>query len=481
MRALAASVMVAAALAPSLAQANLPWPMLRELHKAGVPATAVAVEVREIGAARPLVQHQTKKPMNPASTMKLLTTYAALELLGPTFVWKTPALHTGELRDGTLHGDLYLQGSGDPKITYETLFAFTRELRALGLRHVAGDLVFDRSRFAPPVHDPSAFDNEPLKAYNVGPDALLYNFKTVRFIFSPDTTTQTVRVRAEPHPGGLEIEQGLQPSAGPCNDWKSSLRAHFDVQPDRAVARFEGAYPSACDEKSWWVSLFDHAPLLYWGFREAWEQQGGSLSGVWREAPVPPEARLLAQIESPPLAEVIRDINKRSNNVMARQLFLTLAAPQAGAVATIPAARARLRNWLTQKNLRFPEFSIENGAGLARTDRISAAHLAQVLRIAYASPVMPEFVASLPVSATDGTLQHRLRGRNAAGMAHLKTGSLDDVRALAGYLLDARGRRHVFVAIVNHPQAAAAQAALDALVEWVVARGLSPAKARPPR
>ncbi len=466
------------ALASSAARANLPWPMLRELHKAGVPAAAVAVEVREIGAKRPLVYHQAQKAMNPASTMKLLTTFAALDQLGPAYTWKTPLFYTGELRSGVLQGDLYVRGSGDPKITYEALANFLQQVRGKGLQHIAGDLVLDRSHFILPPHDPAAFDDEPLKAYNVGPDALLFNFKTVRFVFSPDENGTGVAVRAEPQPAALFIDNRLKLGKAPCHDWREALVAGFESQPESARAVFSGTYAKACEEKSWWVSLFDHGPFFQASFRELWAQQGGSLAGAGREAPVPTDAKLLATLESPPLAEIIRDINKRSNNVMARQLFLTLAAPDRQTAASLPLARARMDAWLKSKQLHFPEFQIENGSGLSRTDRISAAHLAEILQLAYASPLMPEFMASLPLSATDGTLQHRMLGRVSAGMAHLKTGSLDEVRALAGYVLDRRGRRLALVAIVNHPQAGNTQAALDALVDWVVARGLPPPKKR---
>ncbi|CAG1002823.1 partial serine-type D-Ala-D-Ala carboxypeptidase/endopeptidase (penicillin-binding protein 4), partial [Burkholderiales bacterium] len=461
---------LAGLLLASAAAATLPGPMQRELARAGIPASAVALDLREAGATGALLQHRARAPMNPASTMKLLTTYAALEILGPNYTWKTPAYLAGELREGTLLGDLYLQGSGDPKISFEALNGFLHQLRSQGLAHIQGDLVLDRSRFALPPHDAAAFDNEPQKAYNVGPDALLFNFKTIRFLFSIDAAQNQPRVRAEPHPAGLTLDAQLTPAAGPCNNWRAKVEARFDSAPGQAMVSFRGAFPLACEEQSWWVSLFDHAPLLGQSFQSMWQAQGGSLSGGWREGRVPALAKPFAQLESPPLAEVIRDINKRSNNVMARQLFLTMAAPEAGQVATLPAAQARLAAWLKGKRLHFRELAVENGAGLSRHDRISAEHLAQVLQDAWASTVMPEFLASLPVSATDGTLQHRMLGRPAAGRAHLKTGSLDEVRALAGYLLDARGRRYVLVALVNHPRAAAAQPALDALVDWVVSR-----------
>ena len=136
--------------------------------------------------------------MNPASVMKLVTTFAALELLGPDYRWKTEAYLGGPLDNGTLEGDLILKGYGDPKITIEQWQAFMATLRAQGLAAVTGDLVLDRSYFRLPPHDPAAFDGEPLRPYNVGPDALLVNFKAVRFVFAPDAAGDGVDVRVEP-------------------------------------------------------------------------------------------------------------------------------------------------------------------------------------------------------------------------------------------------------------------------------------------
>jgi D-alanyl-D-alanine carboxypeptidase/D-alanyl-D-alanine-endopeptidase (penicillin-binding protein 4) len=154
---------------------------------------------------------------------------------------------------------------------------------------------------------------------------------------------------------------------------------------------------------------------------------------------------------------------------MARQLFLTLDAQANGPPATIERAATTVRDWLKKRGLDFPELSIENGAGLSRTDRISAKHLSQLLLSAFASPVMPEYISSFSLTAVDGTMKKRLLGTGAAGQAHIKTGTLEGVRAAAGYVLDPAGRRWTVVGVINHPSAAGAQLALDALVQWVAA------------
>ena len=445
---------------------RLPPPVARVLKSGGVPPAAVALMVQEVDARLPRASFNAGKPMNPASVMKLLTTYAALELLGPAYAWKTEAHVTGTLKDGALEGDLVLKGGGDPKLGFEQFWLLLRQLRAKGLREIRGDLVLDRSRFVPDNHDPARFDNEPLRPYNVGPDALLLNYKSVRLNFLPDAATKTVAVGAEPAPVQLDIVNLLKLTDTACgNAWYEAIR--MDLAHTEAAARLilTGAYPAACGEKGRHVAVLDHPQFVAGVFRQLWGELGGSLKGGLREGAVPTGARLLAQAESPPLAEVVREINKYSNNVMARQLWLTLGAEQAKRPARHADAEAAVRAWLEQKALPMPELSIENGAGLSRSDRISAESLARLLAAAFASPLMPEFVASLPLAGVDGTMKKRANGSGVAGQAHVKTGYLDGVRALAGYVLDRRGKRVIVVFLANHPNAAATRAAQDALLE----------------
>ena len=185
----------------------------------------------------------------------------------------------------------------------------------------------------------------------------------------------------------------------------------------------------------------------------------------------PADARLLAVAESSSNAELVRDINKFSNNVMARQLYLTLGAELLKLPGRSDRSAQVVQSWLAQKNLDFPELVLENGSGLSRQERISAGSMGRLLLEAWRSAVMPELMSSLPLVAYDGTMRRRLRFESIAGQAHIKTGSLSDARTLAGYVLDQRGQRHVVVLFINHANAAAGQPAQDALLQWVYERG----------
>lgn len=448
--------------APTLVGAGvLPANVQQALAQAGIPAAAVAVVARPVAGNATTLNHRGDAALNPASLMKLVSTTAALELLGPAYTWRTEVLADAPAdANGVLTSDLYVRGSGDPKLTYDRLWLLLRELRGRGVREIRGDLVIDRGAFAPTDHDPAAFDGKLLRPYNVGPDALLFNFATLHLTLVPETSA--VRVLADPLPAGFEVVSRLQlnDKAG-CGEWRERLEAHLTT----TRLTLSGSFPRSCGEKRWHLAGLPNALLLHGVFTRLWRELGGEFSGQWKERATPPGAVVLATSESPALGELVRDINKYSNNVMARQLFLRL-----GDGDTARADRA-VRDWLTQKKLDFPELVLDNGSGLSRKERISADHLAQLLAVTWASPIMPELMASLPIVAVDGTTKKRYNGVRYAGQAHLKTGSLEGVRGIAGFLLDKTGRRHIVVFIVNHPNAAQAQPAFDALLEWLWSNG----------
>jgi D-alanyl-D-alanine carboxypeptidase/D-alanyl-D-alanine-endopeptidase (penicillin-binding protein 4) len=452
------------------ADAAVPAPVARALAAAGIPESAVGLYVHDVTATRPIVAHAAERAFNPASTMKLVTTYGALELLGPAYTWNTEIYMAGALESETLAGDLVIKGYGDPKLTFENFWRVLRHLRGRGIREIRGDVILDRSHFAADDYDPAQFDEQPLRPYNTGPDALLVNFKVVTIDFVPERSGHAVRLVTEPTLPTLQIVNNLLMDDVPCGDWVSRLKIEAEGGSDAARLIIGGAYSRDCGERTRSFSLLGHRAYVAALFTQLWEDLGGTLTGTVRDGQRLPDARLILTTQSEALAEIVRDINKYSNNVMARQLFLTLGALGGGAPGTLEKARATIRQWLTQKGIAMPELAIDNGSGLSRIERISAKNMGELLLAAFRSAVMPEFLASLPVVAADGTMRKRLPSAGVAGQAHIKTGTLSAVRAIAGYVLDARGRRVVVVFIVNHANAANAQAAQDALLDWVYHR-----------
>lgn len=445
------------------AQQPLPAEVDAALARAKLPRDAVTMLVADADGLRPpRLAWRTQVPVNPASIMKLVTTYAALDLLGAAYTWNTPVYVEGSIANGVLNGNLYIKGQGDPKLVIERMWLLLRHVQGLGITSVSGDIVIDRSAFENTVeNDPGAFDGEPLRPYNASPDALLLNFKSVNMSFVPDRGGQFARVSYEPPLAAVAMPQTVPLSPGECGDWRTALRADYG-DPNRI--RFNGGFPAACGEKSWAVAYADPRSYALRAIGGLWAEMGGRVGGQMREGRVPAGLKPAFEFASPPLPEVIRDINKYSNNVMAQQVFLTLGLTQKNR-GTFEASRGALVQWWRDRigtGEAPPVF--ENGSGLSRDERISAAALGRMLQVAWRSPVMPELVGSLPALGVDGTL--RKRTLRSGGAAHLKTGTLRDASGIAGYVHGASGRRYVLVAIANAENAGAARAAFDALVDW---------------
>jgi D-alanyl-D-alanine carboxypeptidase/D-alanyl-D-alanine-endopeptidase (penicillin-binding protein 4) len=458
---------------------RLPAPVLQALKRQGLPPEGLSVYVHEVGAETPLVAVAADTPRNPASVMKLVTTLAALEELGPAYAWKTEAYATGAVRNGRLEGDLYLKGYGDPYLVIEHFWRLLRGLHNAGVREIAGDLVLDQSYFSPQTEDPGEFDGQPLRAYNVLPSALLVNFQAVNFRFVPGP--QRVQILADPLPTHIEIDNRLKLTRSSCHGWgrNLSMRVARQARRDDAHAAtavekviFSGSYDAVCGENELFRVVSESTPYIHGVFQRLWREQGGSFEGGVREALVPANARLLHAIASPPLADIIRGVNKYSNNVMTRQLLLTLGAEKVSVPGAVDKGVLAIRAWLERRGLHFHELTLENGSGLSRGERISTRHLGELLLAGWASPYMPEFMSSFPISAMDGTLKRRFAGSPLEGRVHLKTGSLNAVRSMAGYVLDRQGRRIAVVGVHNHPRldTHAAEVVQDALLGWVYQR-----------
>ncbi len=441
-------------------QTEIPPAVAKALDRAGVPHSAVGILVHDLTRDKQLIDVAGDTSFNPASVMKLITTFAALEILGPAFTWKTEVWTDGALVDGRLEGNLYFRGYGDPKLTLERFWLVLRELRDRGLRDIAGSVYLDRSAFAIGTHDPAEFDGEAIRPYNVGPDALLLNYKTFRLRFVPDEEANMVRILTEPDLAGVSIINNLALAPGRCNVWPKTPTYYENT------LAFTGVFPKGCGEKHRYYSLLEPDEYFSAVFRELWGQLGGTVAGSIEQSALPENALLFTTHYSPSLAEVVREINKFSNNVMARHLFLTLGHEHDYPLTTNK-ARTSLNAWLENRQFDFTGLDIDNGSGLSRSSRITPRQLGEVLEQAWRSPLMPEFVSSLPLFAVDGTLMKKHDESPVAGHAHIKTGYLADVRAIAGYVVDLRGRTLAVVFFINHGRARYAANAQVVLLEWI--------------
>ena len=449
----------------------LPVAFTAALSQAGIPLEAVAVVIQPVEAAQPILTHQSSRAMNPASVMKLVTSLSALEQLGPTYTWKTDLWADGEINHGVLTGDLIIKGYGDPTLTLERMWLLQRELRARGIDAIHGKLIIDTHYFELPTLDPGQLDADPLAIYNAIPSALLANYNATTLKLN--VVDSAAVVTSDLHFPELILTSHLALEEGECGEWKDRLRAIPQATAPQTTASqevvFEGRYARSCGEKQLSLNLLDAVRTFDYTFRAMWQESGGKLTGSTQLGTAPVNTPPLISFPSIPLAEALRNLNKYSNNLMTRNLFLTLGATHGGSPATLEKSRHAIEAWLAGKQIAAPELVLENGAGLSRIERISATTLNRVLLAAYHSPYFSEFESALPIAGVDGTLRRRFTDSVFAGRAHLKTGTLKDARALAGYVLTRAGNRVVVVMLVNHANADRAELAQRALLEWAYA------------
>jgi D-alanyl-D-alanine carboxypeptidase/D-alanyl-D-alanine-endopeptidase (penicillin-binding protein 4) len=449
--------------------AALPAPVARVLAGHKLPESNYSLYVQRVADGEVLVAHLADVPRNPASTIKLLTTYAALSMLSPGYRWKTEVYLQGVREGPTLKGDLVLRGTGDPYLTTENFWKLLRELRTRGIEHVTGDLIVDNFFFDVPAEDPSSFDGQPFRAYNVAPDALLVNFNAVRFNFQVDPLANIVRVVPDPMLSNLQIENRIKLGSGRCGGYQRGIAFNVPGGLGSDEVILEGRFPVACKEYAFTRTVMRPEEFAFGVFESLWNELGGRIDGSVRLAAAPTDTKPFFVYNSPYLGEIVRSINKYSNNVMTRHLLLTLGAEFKGEPGTPEKGIAVTSEWLASAGLEFPELVLVNGSGLSRDTRISAASLGAMLEDAFASPYMPEFIASLPLAAMDGTLRRRYRDEPLAGRLHMKTGRLDHVAGIAGYAMSRSGERYIVVSLHNDTDVhrGYGENVQDAVLRWV--------------
>ena len=466
----ASCILLALALVHAIAGANgLPERPQAVVRQQLVPDEDVTVVVRDVLTGESLVEMNPATPRTPASVMKILPTWAALDILGPAYTWKTTAWADGPVSKGVLKGNLYLKGGGDPQLMIERWWRFVTDLRQTGLRSIEGDIVIDDSLFAPPGARPGDFDGQPQRTYNVLPNALLVNLQSSEFIVRPGEDGQSIDVVVDPFPANLRVENRIKPVNARCVGRNRSFRiSHPADDPMKAVV--SGTVSVSCPPQTSRRVILGPAEYAYGTFRRLWEQQGGTVGGGLRRGPTPAEAKQLLEQESLTLAEIARVTNKYSSNVMARTLVLTLAAEKGTVPATPAAGEAAITEWLGTRGLGLPELVIDNGSGLSRTARISGDGLARVLQAAWKSRFAPEFLATLPLGGLDGTLRKRFARIKDPTRIRMKTGTLNGASSIAGYVTGDSGRTYVVVIMVNHQgaQYGSGDAIQGAVIEWVL-------------
>lgn len=469
----------AAAQAKPPPQAGVPAPVARAIAASGLPVKSYGLFAQEVSGERTLAALNADEPYTMASTTKVVTSLAALDLLGPYYRWRTSAYAMGPIADGRLHGDLLIVGGGNAQLTSAELQAWFSRMHAQGLDEIDGDIVLDGFAFALSDADHAGTPMQsPDRPRHVWPAALTLDEGLLGVALQPARGRRPA-LALVPTLSDVALVNKVVSGAGDCEvsaQWEESSTGGAQV-----VVR--GTWGAACGARTISFVPPPHSGYAARALPAMWAQAGGKLSGRVvaserplgdRALPVGPDGERLQPLSfdrSKPLPELVRDINKTSDNMAARNLMLSLSPGFPERPATLAGAQKIMRMWLRDQGIADGDIEVENGSGLSHTERAKPRALVQLLRRGWRGAQAEAFLESLPVAGVDGTLANRLQGGSAQGRAFLKTGSLNDTRALAGYVRAISGRLYAVSAMVNHADAAAGRPALDAFIEWVARNG----------
>ncbi|MBI3126396.1 MAG: D-alanyl-D-alanine carboxypeptidase/D-alanyl-D-alanine-endopeptidase [Candidatus Tectomicrobia bacterium] len=432
-------IMSAAALEGGLRRA-----IARQCQRPG----SVSVHVRSLTAGETLFSHEAREKRIPASNLKLATTAAALARLGPDYTFPTDVYSDGAFRGPLLAGNLYFKGYGDPFLVQERVRELAHELRARGLRRVKGDLVadetyFDSERFGKGWHAEGS-----LRPYQAPHGALSFNFNVIWVIVTPGQNPgEPARVRLDAPAETVRLEGGIE--TGPRNGRPAvQFSRHLSGGLDRI--RVGGTVPAGGSQVTYPVTISDPAMYAAGAFALFLKEAGILLEGRIRRGSTPADAELLARTLSRPLGELVRDVNKISNNFMAEQILKTLGAEEHGLPGTAEKGVRAVRDFLVSVGVPADGFELADGSGLSRLNRFSAEGLVALLEGVHRDfRLRPEFEASLAVVGVDGTVRKKLQRTGSVRRVRVKSGLLDGVQSLSGYGLADNGELIAFAIISN--------------------------------
>lgn len=408
--------------------------------------------------------HGSSQLVNPASVAKVFTTGLALQSLESTYRFKTGFHAQAEPVDGVLNSPLYIKGTGDPAFQTADLWASLRQLRSKGVDVINGPVVLDDTAFTEQM--PSLglaeedFDDAPHRAYHAQPDALLMNFGAMSIDLKVNENNVVVLPEEAPKDWAFVSEVNLV--QGACGAWKNGMSVDFAKSGNNVVVTVRGNYPRRCGQSRLPIRIAAQDWLWESWVKEIWLQLGGKFAGPQGgqviKGVTPTNTIAIYTHFGKPLSDLIKQVNKWSSNVMARHLELAVAG-------TPEAFDRQMKVWLKEQGISVQDWFFENGSGLSRSTRIDARGLAEFLRHMASRSDFPDFLASFPRAGTDGTLHRRVN--NIDGFAYLKTGSLNGVRSLGGYLRDKEGQMWAVGILVKSPKAYDSWAPMENLLEFL--------------
>ncbi len=428
--------------------AEMPQPYKTLISKYNFKKDSYSFVVKNLtNPQKKVIIYNGSKNFNPASLIKIITSFIALDILGPNYKWRSDFYYTGEVKEHILQGDIIFVGRGDASFSIDNLESLIREIQKKGIKKIEGNLILNKSYFGK-IPDVIDFDDDPMRAYNVLPNAISIQSNTINFKFTPQDNS--VKIDAKPNLKYLKLKNNLKVSEKNCVSWKQALdyQKANSIMDDTII--FQGYMSNKCSKKEIDLSVIDNSRYFYEAFKYLWVQNGGDFSGgYWVNDNERLEGELLSSHLSRPLGVLVRDMNKHSLNLMSRNLMLTVMAEDLKIKATEDDVNRFVLDWLGNHDIVTNNIFIENGAGLSRRTSINAESLLEIMDKIYEHPYMPEILSSFSILNEDGTLEKKMPLSKVKKNGHFKTGSLKNVSAIAGYLVDKEKDKKILIFLMN--------------------------------
>jgi len=444
----------------------LPQSIETFIKKSTIPKKDMSIYIKEVGKQGKIIASlNADTARTPASVIKVMSTYASVLKLGFDYRFPTKFYTVGDMRNGVLHGDLYIKGYGDPTLKSRDVEEIAKQLKAKGIKEIKGNLVIDRSFFRVSSKNNSGFDEHTYSPYNAMPDAMMYNERISTICVIPKQN----KVRKKEIDGSYQVINKLKAVNKPCKGRYSWPGFRIDKKHVIPKVILQGQISKHCGQQNICKVLTKPYLSFYYAFKKKLKNQGITVKGNMRLRKLPQKAKLFYTYYSQPLEKIITTTAKKSNNLYARHLLLFLGAKMYGAPATVSKGRRAVENILKNKRaLSGGLLSIDNGSGLSRTAKLSAAMLVNMYDNAY-ERYGQRWMNTLSVAGVDGTINKRFRGTVVQNRAWMKTGTLKRTKNIAGYVKSIKGKLYEVVILVQSRRGnwRAAQLQND-IVTWLV-------------
>ena len=419
------------------------------IKKHQIPENKLSIILEDSESGERLISINPSTTRSPGSVTKIFTAFAALDLLGEAYQWRTDAFIEEENNNKEIVDHLLIRGGGDPSFSLKDLEKLILNIRAKGIREIRDDIYFDQTFFRQRKKSTAKFDKSPLRPYNTMHSSLIVNSNKIDLSFNLNEETGKPDITPLFLPIGIEIENNLSVGSGKCKDFRSQVTFDEKFRKQTLTILINGVYPAQCKNLDHDLAITRTEHYFFGVFKKLWLNSGGTINGYYKKKNKSNKHVLVAHVFSEELSTALEMMLKESDNLTARNIFLSL--PEFSKRKELRNSRKLLYGSMKENNIYWHFRNIiDNGSGLSRVTRIKAESVMSLIQEIDQGTKFSSVKSMLPISGVDGTLKNIYQSKLLRGQLRLKTGTLNGVRCLAGFITTKSGNEYRFVFMHNN-------------------------------